>query len=224
MVTGAPLAPPAVSPLREDRVNEALLYNLEGTLTQTASRGRPAHIDRFHVRDAALALLKERGFEEVSTAQIAAAVGISRSSLARFYPTKQQIVWEGLDDLSSRLSAQLEQSPEQGSVSARLKASIEAALTLPESELSILRTRLQLVRDNPGLQVKRAHGRDPLAQVVSAFIGSNSRTAYTEGERSCLAALVAAAIDTALIEWSGSDKTQPVSHVDDCLGFIIPIL
>ncbi|MEU3218302.1 TetR/AcrR family transcriptional regulator [Streptomyces sp. NPDC006971] len=193
-------------------------------MTQTATRGRPAHIDRFHVRDAALALLKELGFEEVSTAQIAAAVGISRSSLARFYPTKQQIVWEGLDDLSRRLTAQLEQSPEQGSVSARLKASIEAALTLPESELSILRTRLQLVRDNPGLQVKRAHGRDPLAQVVSAFIDANSRMAYTEGELSCLAALTATAIDTALIEWSGSDEAQPVRHVEDCLGFIIPIL
>ncbi|MFF2959822.1 TetR/AcrR family transcriptional regulator [Streptomyces sp. NPDC057963] len=193
-------------------------------MTQTATRGRPAHIDRFRVRDAALALFKELGFEEVSTAQIAAAVGISRSSLARFYPTKQQIVWEGLDDLSCRLSAQLEQSPEQGSVSARIKASTEAALTLPESELSILRTRLQLVRDNPGLQVKRAYGRDPLAQVVSAFIDANSRMAYTEGELSCLAALIATAIDTALIEWSGSDETQPVSHVEECLGFIIPIL
>ncbi|MFJ7910403.1 TetR/AcrR family transcriptional regulator [Kitasatospora sp. NPDC096204] len=193
-------------------------------MTQTAPRGRPAHIDRFRVRDAALALLEELGFEEVSTAQIAAAVGISRSSLARFYPTKQQIVWEGLDDLSRRLSAQLERSPERGSVSARLKASIEVALALPESELSVLRTRLRLVRDNPGLQVKRAYGRDPLAQVIRAFIEANSRTAYTEGELSCLAALVATAVDTALIEWSGSDETRPASHIADCLGFILPIL
>ncbi|GCD95849.1 putative mycofactocin biosynthesis transcriptional regulator MftR [Embleya hyalina] len=193
-------------------------------MTRNATRGRPAHIDRFRVRDVALALFEELGFEEVGTAQIAAAVGISRSSLARFYPTKQQIVWEGLDDLSCRLSAQLEQSPRQGSVSARLKASIEAALALPESELGILRTRLRLVRDNPGLQVKRAYGRDPLARVVGAFIAADSRTAYTEGELSCLAALVATAVDTALIEWSGSDETRPVRHVDDCLGFILPIL
>ncbi|MFI1586087.1 TetR/AcrR family transcriptional regulator [Embleya sp. NPDC020630] len=192
--------------------------------TESATRGRPAHIDRFRVRDAALALLEELGFEDVSTAQIASAVGISRSSLARFYPTKHQIVWEGLDDLSWRLSAQLEQLPRQGSVSARLRTAIEAALALPASELSILRTRLRLVRDNPGLQVKRAYGRDPLARVVVAFIAANSRTAYTEGELSCLAALVATAVDTALIEWSGSNETQPMRYIDDCLDFILPIL
>lgn len=205
-------------------INGTLFLKMEETLPQAAPRGRPAHIDRFHVRDTALALLRELGFEEVSTAQIAAAVGISRSSLARFYPTKQQIVWEGLDDLSGRLSAQLDQPSEASSVSARLAAAIEAALVYPESELSVLRTRLQLVRDNPGLQAKRAYDRDPLAQVIKAFIAAKSRLVYTEGELSCLAALIATAIDAALIEWSGSHEAEPMSHVANCLRFIVPIL
>ncbi|MFJ2241836.1 TetR/AcrR family transcriptional regulator [Streptomyces sp. NPDC087859] len=193
-------------------------------MTQTAPRGRPPQIDRHHVRDTALALLREVGFEEVSTTQIAAAVGISRSSLARFYSTKQQIVWEGLDDLSGRLSAELDQPSEASSVSARITAAIEAALAYPESELRVLRTRLQLVRDNPGLQAKRAYDRDPLAQVVKAFIAAESRLAYSEGELSCLAALIATAIDAALIEWSGSDEAEPMRHVENCLRFIVPIL
>jgi len=193
-------------------------------LIPTAPRGRPAHIDRLHVRDTALALLKELGFEEVSTAQIAAAVGISRSSLARFYPTKQQIVWEGLDDLAARLAAQLDQPSEATSVSARLTAAIGAALAYPESELSILRTRLQLVRDNPALQAKRAYEQDPLAQVVKAVIADKARLPYTDGELSCLAALIATAIDAALMEWSSSHEAEPTGHVENCLRFIIPIL
>ncbi|MER6186072.1 hypothetical protein [Streptomyces sp. NPDC001652] len=86
------------------------------------------------------------------------------------------------------------------------------------------RTRLQLVRDNPGLQEKRAYARGPLARVVKAFIAARSRLVYTEGELSCLAALIATAIDAALIEWSGSDEAEPMSHVENCLRFIVPVL
>ncbi|MFJ8405709.1 hypothetical protein ACIQ9K_35265 [Streptomyces microflavus] len=56
-----------------------------------------------------------------------------------------------------------------------------------------------------------------------AFIAAESGLGYTKGELACLAALIATVIDTALIEWSGSDEAEPMKHVENYLKFIVPI-
>jgi AcrR family transcriptional regulator len=57
-------------------------------------RGRPVEIDREHLARVALGLFFERGFDNVSAAEIATAAGVSRRSLFRYFPTKVDLVWD----------------------------------------------------------------------------------------------------------------------------------
>jgi AcrR family transcriptional regulator len=177
-------------------------------MPQRPVRGRPARIDAEAIRHVALALFLERGFDRVSTTEIAEAAGISRSSLARFYPTKQQIVWEGQDDLAERIARSLDEH-ETGTLEERIAASIVAALDYSEEDLAILRRRLRLVDANPDLQVKRAFGRDPVAQVLKLFISQNSPTRLNDDELELVSSLYAGATDMALLLWSRTDDPGP---------------
>src|SRR5215208_2977879 len=71
--------------------------------------GRPRTTSRDEVQRVALALFAERGFEETTLDDVAAAVGVSRRTLFRYYPSKNDIVWgefgEQLKGLRSGLAA-----------------------------------------------------------------------------------------------------------------------
>src|SRR5918992_6107840 len=55
--------------------------------------GRPRTTSRDEVQRVALALFAERGFEATTLDDIAAALGVSRRTLFRYYPSKNDIVW-----------------------------------------------------------------------------------------------------------------------------------
>lgn len=185
-----------------------------------SARGRPRQIDPKQIRDAALSLFMARGFDAVSATEIAEAVGISRSSVARFYPTKQQIVWEGQDQIAERLAQRLAASSE-GTIVERVSVAIEQAVDYPPDELEVLRRRLRLVYDNPQLQVKRAFGRDPVAAVLAAFIRAESARALSSDDLSILSSLVADALDVALLLWGRGDSPSPRDEIRSALKFLV---
>jgi AcrR family transcriptional regulator len=55
--------------------------------------GRPRTTSRDEVQRVALALFAEHGFEATTLDDIAAALGVSRRTLFRYYPSKNDIVW-----------------------------------------------------------------------------------------------------------------------------------
>lgn len=59
--------------------------------------GRPQGTTHDEIRDAALGLFLDRGYARTSLAQIAAAVGISRTTLFAYFPAKRDLVWEEFD-------------------------------------------------------------------------------------------------------------------------------
>jgi TetR/AcrR family transcriptional regulator, regulator of mycofactocin system len=77
--------------------------------------GRPRTTSRDEVQRVALALFAERGFEETTLDDVAAAVGVSRRTLFRYYPSKNDIVWgefsEQLKGLRSGLAAAAPDQP-----------------------------------------------------------------------------------------------------------------
>ena len=73
----------------------------------TRSPGRPRTISPDVVSLVALRLFDERGFDAVSMDDIAREAGVSRRSLFRLFPSKQSLVWGGLDEFVARFRAAL---------------------------------------------------------------------------------------------------------------------
>lgn len=145
------------------------------------SRGRPVEIDRDHLARVALRLFEERGYDAVSAAEVAAASGISRRSLFRYFPTKADLVWdrfgEGLEVLQDAL-ARGEGDPVGVAVAALVAHAQHAAVT------PVTRARLRIIAQHRELfafgtsrlqdqsAILRAHlleqGLDPLQARVAA--------------------------------------------------------
>lgn len=119
-----------------------------------SKRGRPQEADPRHVSRVALQLFEEKGFDQVTMDQIAEAASVSRRTLFRLFPSKSDLVWDGLKDVRDALTLRVASLSGAGS---RLRAVIDELFVpvlrmLDEPEAAELaRRRLRLIAGAPAL-------------------------------------------------------------------------
>lgn len=127
----------------------------ESAITQNpAKRGRPPSIDPSALAQVALRLFERRGFEAVTMREVAAAAGVSQRTLFRLFPTKSDLVWEGLHDIRAFMTVQAASlRSATRSPSELLYAIAEPSLLPMERAASAraLRRRLRLIAQAPAL-------------------------------------------------------------------------
>ncbi|MFC5237312.1 TetR family transcriptional regulator [Pseudonocardia zijingensis] len=74
-------------------------------------RERTRRAVRAEIAQAAVALFAERGFDETTVEDIARAVGMTKRSFFRYFPTKEDAVFAGTEVLVERVVADLEARP-----------------------------------------------------------------------------------------------------------------
>lgn len=131
--------------------------------------GRPATIDPDAVARIALRLFAERGYEQTSMEDIAAAAGIGRKSLYRYFASKADLVWGGIEPVAQAAGRALDRALDgaggvpdgtpfgrlrTGLSAAQIRAGLSAAAmagvaALPD--LAVTRGRLRLIAEHPEL-------------------------------------------------------------------------
>jgi AcrR family transcriptional regulator len=114
-------------------------------------RGRPATITADEIEHAALRLWDLHGYDRIPLGDVAAAVGVSARTVFRYFPSKSDIVWRGLDEAIQDLKANLQQAAGEPTLMARMRAAILASLCMGD-DLSISRLRMRLISRTPELQ------------------------------------------------------------------------
>jgi AcrR family transcriptional regulator len=121
------------------------------------STGRPVTIDPDAVAAIALRLFAERGYERTSMEDIAREAGIGRKSLYRYFSSKAELIWGGMDpviEASGRvLESALVQGTPDGDVLAVLRAASIAGVAAL-SDLAVTRGRLRLIAEQSSAQEK----------------------------------------------------------------------
>jgi AcrR family transcriptional regulator len=74
-------------------------------------RERTRRAVRAEIAEAAVALFAERGFDETTVEDIARAVGMTKRSFFRYFPTKEDAVFAGTEVLVEQVVADLEARP-----------------------------------------------------------------------------------------------------------------
>jgi AcrR family transcriptional regulator len=74
-------------------------------------RERTRRAVRAEIAEAAVALFAERGFDETTVEDIARAVGMTKRSFFRYFPTKEDAVFAGTEVLVEQVVADLESRP-----------------------------------------------------------------------------------------------------------------
>lgn len=138
-------------------------------------QGRPPATSHDDIERAAFALFAERGFDATTIDDIAAAVGIGRRTLFRYYPSKNDIPWGRFDASLGRLRSRLEAMPHDVPVHRAVHDAVLAFNHLEPSAIPQHRQRMRLLLTTPALQahsvLRYAQWRGIIAAYVAARFG-----------------------------------------------------
>lgn len=179
------------------------------------SAGRPPSIDPEAVAAIAVRLFAARGYEVTSMEDIAAAAGIGRKSLYRYFPSKSALVWGGLEAASAASVEVL--AARQGSAGANplgvLRDAVAASVAvLPDLDLT--RGRLRLIAGHSELG---AHSYAMLAGQRREVVGFLESAGLAETAAQYLAAAYSAALFAGWLHWALGGDADPLPHLLEAL-------
>jgi mycofactocin system transcriptional regulator len=138
------------------------------------SIGRPLSTTREEIEGVALGLFAERGFEATTVEEIAAAVGVGRRTLFRYFESKNDIAWGDFDWVMGRLREALDEGAALPPMEALRRGVVESN-RYPAEQLPGLRTRMTLITGSAALQahsaLRYAEWRGVVAEWAAARLG-----------------------------------------------------
>jgi TetR/AcrR family transcriptional regulator, regulator of mycofactocin system len=140
-------------------------------MSGAAPTGRPRSTSRDQVQDVALALFVRDGFDETTVDDIAAAVGVTRRTLFRYFASKNDIVWGEFDRELERFALELGAGPDDEPLFAGLRRAILAFNSWPADGDDTIRARMELITTVPALQAHSAIRYADWCRVVAEHVG-----------------------------------------------------
>ena len=172
------------------------------------------------VQDAALRLFAERGYETTSVDDIAAAVGLSRSTFFRMFGSKEAAVFADHEHLLEQVKERLDSQVVGDPVSAVVDA-VRLVLRHFLQEGERARARYVLTSRVPGLRdrelVSSARYQLAFRRYLSSR-GDGSETAELRAE--LVAGAVVAAHNHVLRRWLRGEANDPERELDAALTFV----
>jgi AcrR family transcriptional regulator len=170
------------------------------------------------VEGVALELFDERGFDQVTVEEIAAAAGISVRTFYRYFPAKDTVLQVPIDRRSEALRAALDARPIDEAPLQSLRVALQE--TVSREDMDLLRRWTSVIAATPsvlrgvvgGLQLKR-NG------VIAEFLGARFDIPGSSLVPTMLAAAAGGVIQAAQTEWfvRGGDLAQKISEGLDVL-------
>jgi mycofactocin system transcriptional regulator len=120
-------------------------------VTSRAAYGRPPATSHVVIEQAAFSLFDEHGFEATTMEDIAAAVGVGRRTLFRYYPSKNDILWGQFDEGLRGFVKTFAAIPDDVPIAEAVTEAIVAFNTLDETAIPQHRQRMRLLLGTPAL-------------------------------------------------------------------------
>ncbi|MEJ5887290.1 TetR/AcrR family transcriptional regulator [Pseudokineococcus marinus] len=184
-------------------------------------RGRPPATSRREVVRTALRLFDERGFEATTLEDVAAALGVGRTTVLRHVESKSAIVWEGLEGAEEALVDGLRDAPVDRPWREALLEALVAGQRYPDDDLELLRLRLLVIGSEPALRGVVASAGTAGDEAVEAFVAARGPWAADAPEPHALAQATRAAAVAGLAWWARSGRGDPRDAVRAALVAVL---
>jgi len=186
---------------------------LGGQGQECGLRERKKARTRASLREHALRLFREQGYQATTVEQIAAAAEVSASTFFRYFPTKEDLVLQ--DDMDTRMVEALERQPAAlGPVAAVRAATREVFGSYTEADLDLIQEIMTLTVTVPEI---RARAMDEFARtirVVSEALAKRSgRPADDLPVRATAGAIVGVMIAITIGEEDGWTDRQQIGEM-----------
>jgi mycofactocin system transcriptional regulator len=137
-------------------------------------RGRPLGTSARELELVALQLFTERGFEETTVEDIAAAAGISKRSFFRYYESKTDVLWNEFDTEVATIRRLLAEAPVDVPVMEAVRRAVLAANHYGAEDVAELRMRMSLLSTVPDLVASSALHYDAWERAISDYVAGRS--------------------------------------------------
>ena len=132
------------------------------TELQQGLRERKKARTRASIREHALRLFREQGYQATTVEQIAAAAEVSPSTFFRYFPTKEDVILQ--DDLDVRMIEAFERQPLELSPIAAMRAAVRQAVgSYTEADMALIRETTAMTMTVPEV---RARAIDEFARTI----------------------------------------------------------
>ena len=174
----------------------------------TGTATAPPEGARARVERAALDLFTLRGFENVTSDEVADSAGISRRTFFRYYATKADAVWGDFAGHVARLDALLAATDPERPVLASVCAAYVEVNDYPDADLPLLRERMRLILTEPAL-LAHSHLRfAEVDRVVAHYVAGRTAAAPDDLVPRLVAAGTRAAATAAFEAWLADDRSS----------------
>jgi AcrR family transcriptional regulator len=179
---------------------------------------------RAAIREHALRLFSENGYQRTTVEQIAAAAEVSPSTFFRYFPTKEDLVLQ--DDMDTRMVEAFErQPPGLGPIAAIRAATREVVESYSEADLDVLRQTSTLTMTVPEV---RARAMDEFARTIAVISEALARRAGRPADDLAVRTVAGAVIGVIMsitMPWEGwsSDRQAIVDmfeRIDQALNLL----
>lgn len=180
-------------------------------------RGRPPGTTARELELIALRLFAERGFEQTTVDQIAAAAGVSRRTFFRYYTAKSDVLWHEFDREVDTIRQLLAETADDLPVMDAVRRAVLAANHYRAEDVPELRVRMSLIGTVPELTASATVHYDAWERAVSDFVAR--RTGHPAGSLYPLAVgrSVLAACRAAYDRWAARADADLTVYLDAAL-------
>ena len=140
-----------------------------------ARRGRPPSTSRRELQLIALRLFTERGFENTTIEQIAAAAGVSERTFFRYFTTKASVLWAEFETEVETIRASLAAVGDEVPMMDAIRCAVVAANHYRAEDVPEMRQRMTLIATVPALSFSAAEHYEAWEQAVREFAGRRLR-------------------------------------------------
>jgi AcrR family transcriptional regulator len=123
-----------------------------GDISYSGRMGRWQPDARTRLQEAALALYRERGYEQTTVAEIAARAGLTKRTFFRYFTDKREVLFWGSELLEQRMVAAIEAAPASASALGMIGVALDAAAVRFEEVRDFAGPRHQIIAASPELQ------------------------------------------------------------------------
>jgi AcrR family transcriptional regulator len=178
---------------------------------------------RASIREHALRLFREQGYDATTVDQIAEAAEVSPSTFFRYYPTKEDVVLE--DDLDVLAIGSFREQPADLSVVAAFRMAAKHALaSLSDDDLTSLEETSALILSVPEL---RARAMDEYSRTITVIAEAIAERAGRDADdfavRNVAGAIVGVIMAATMpwMDWAGkSQQTHMFDRIDAALAHL----
>jgi AcrR family transcriptional regulator len=200
-----------------------LLCSVGRIMTARKNRpGRPPASSRVAIEEIALVLFAEEGYGGTTIESLAAAAGISKTSIFRYFRSKSDIVWGVFDKHIDRLRATLESSDPDVPTMTAVRSAVVTALLADTDQYGLWLRRFRLFDTSPGLREGALARWSAWAMVIAEFVGGRVGSNPAEMIPAAAGAAVQAAVLAELRSWI-HESAPPADLIDRLEGDLVAL-